>query len=51
MIITTQDIAGKQITHYSGLVTGEAVTGANMFRDMFTRVRDIVGGPTPVKRN
>ena len=44
IITTTPDIAGRQVTQYHGLVTGEAVMGANMFRDMFAKVRDIVGG-------
>jgi len=44
IITTTPDISGRAITHYHGLVTGKAVMGANMFRDMFAKVRDIVGG-------
>jgi len=44
IITTTPNIAGKQIGQYLGIVTGEAVMGTNMFRDLFARVRDIVGG-------
>jgi uncharacterized protein YbjQ (UPF0145 family) len=45
MIITsTSELQGKTITTYHGLVTGEAVMGANLFRDFFARVRDVVGG-------
>jgi uncharacterized protein YbjQ (UPF0145 family) len=44
IITTTPDIAGKQITAYLGIVTGEAVLGANLFRDLFAGIRDIVGG-------
>lgn len=41
---TTPTIDGKRITSYLGIVTGEAIMGANMFRDMFASIRDIVGG-------
>jgi len=44
IITTTPDIAAKQIKQYLGIVTGEAVMGTNMFRDLFAKVRDIVGG-------
>ena len=45
MIITTTDsIEGKKITSYLGLVTGEAVQGTNLFKDLFAGIRDIVGG-------
>ncbi|MFZ0133294.1 MAG: heavy metal-binding domain-containing protein [Desulfobacterales bacterium] len=44
IITTTPGIDGKKIVDYLGLVTGEAVMGANMFRDMFAGIRDIVGG-------
>ena len=45
MIVTTiPNIEGKKIFKYLGLVTGEAVMGANMFKDMFASIRDIVGG-------
>ncbi len=41
---TTPSIEGKTIVQYLGIVTGEAVMGANMFRDLFAGIRDIVGG-------
>ncbi len=44
IITTTPSIEGKQITQYLGVITGEAILGANIFRDMFAAVRDIVGG-------
>lgn len=45
MIITTTDgIDGKQIREYKGVIAGEAVLGANILRDMFAGIRDIVGG-------
>jgi uncharacterized protein YbjQ (UPF0145 family) len=44
LIITTPNIEGKRIKEYLGIVTGEAVVGANLFRDLFAGLRDIVGG-------
>jgi uncharacterized protein YbjQ (UPF0145 family) len=44
IVTTTPTIDGRQITRYLGIVTGEAVLGANIFRDMFAGIRDIVGG-------
>ncbi|EKV32114.1 PlcB protein [Caenispirillum salinarum AK4] len=45
MIITTTDgIDGKRVTAYLGVVSGEAIMGANIFRDLFAGIRDIVGG-------
>ena len=45
MILTTSpDIQGKTITRYLGIVAGEAILGANIFKDLFATVRDIVGG-------
>jgi uncharacterized protein YbjQ (UPF0145 family) len=41
---TTALIDGKKIVTYAGLVTGEAILGANIFRDVFARITDIVGG-------
>ncbi|MGH7549327.1 MAG: heavy metal-binding domain-containing protein [Gemmatimonadota bacterium] len=35
---------GKPITNYPGIVSGEAILGANIFRDLFAGIRDIVGG-------
>jgi uncharacterized protein YbjQ (UPF0145 family) len=44
LVLTTPNIEGKRITEYLGLVTGEAILGANIFKDMFAGIRDIVGG-------
>lgn len=44
ILTTTQNIEGKAIRHYHGIVTGEAIVGANIFRDFFAGIRDIVGG-------
>lgn len=41
---TTPSIQGKEITRYYGVVTGEAILGANIFKDIFASIRDIVGG-------
>ena len=43
LITTTPTIEGKQIVEYYGLVSGEAILGANVFKDVFAGVRDIVG--------
>jgi uncharacterized protein YbjQ (UPF0145 family) len=44
LVITTPNIEGKKITKYYGMVSGEAILGANIFRDFFAGIRDIVGG-------
>lgn len=44
LVTTTTLIDGRRIADYRGLVTGEAILGANVFRDMFAGIRDIVGG-------
>ena len=44
LLTTTPTIEGRRITRYCGVVTGEAILGANIFRDFFAGVRDIVGG-------
>jgi uncharacterized protein YbjQ (UPF0145 family) len=41
---TTPSVEGKQIAEYLGIVTGEAIMGANVFQDLFAGIRDIVGG-------
>ena len=41
---TTPTIEGRRITAYHGVVTGETILGANIFRDVFAGIRDIVGG-------
>ena len=44
LISTTTALEGRPVSRYLGVVTGEAIIGANVFRDMFAAVRDIVGG-------
>ncbi|WP_135505599.1 heavy metal-binding domain-containing protein [Roseovarius aestuariivivens] len=44
IITTTQSIEGRKIIDYRGIVVGEAIMGANVFRDFFAQVTDIVGG-------
>jgi uncharacterized protein YbjQ (UPF0145 family) len=41
---TTPSVEGRTITEYLGVVTGEAILGANIVRDLFAGIRDIVGG-------
>lgn len=41
---TTPNIQGREISKYHGVVTGEAILGANIFKDIFASIRDIVGG-------
>lgn len=44
LLSTTPTIEGKTISDYKGVVVGEAILGANIFRDLFAGIRDIVGG-------
>ncbi|AWU95325.1 heavy metal-binding domain-containing protein [Azospirillum ramasamyi] len=45
MIVTSTDsVEGRQVAQYLGIVAGEAIMGVNVFRDLFSSVRDIVGG-------
>lgn len=44
LLATTPIIEGKRITTYYGIVSGETIIGANVFRDFFASIRDIVGG-------
>jgi len=44
LVLTTPNIEGKKIKKYLGLVSGEAILGANIFKDIFASIRDIVGG-------
>lgn len=41
---TTTVLEGRAVSRYLGVVTGEAIIGANVFRDIFAAVRDVVGG-------
>jgi uncharacterized protein YbjQ (UPF0145 family) len=43
-LTTTPSIEGRKITRYCGVVAGEAILGANLFKDMFAGIRDLVGG-------
>ena len=42
--VTTPTVDGRRVTRYLGIVSGEAILGANIFRDFFAGIRDIVGG-------
>ena len=44
IVTTTTAIEGRPVQEYLGVVTGEAIFGANLFRDLFAGIRDIVGG-------
>ncbi len=44
ILTTTPSIEGRRIKAYLGIVTGEAIMGANLFKDFFAGIRDIVGG-------
>lgn len=44
LISTTGTLQDKRVTQYLGLVSGEAILGANIFKDFFAGIRDIVGG-------
>jgi len=44
IVVTTPSLEGRRITRYIGLVSGEAILGANIFRDFFAGIRDVVGG-------
>jgi uncharacterized protein YbjQ (UPF0145 family) len=46
IVATTPNVEGRSIRQYHGVVTGEAILGANLFRDLFAGIRDIVGGRT-----
>lgn len=44
ILTTTPSVEGKRIRRYCGVVTGEAILGANVFKDLFANIRDIIGG-------
>ena len=44
IVTTTPTIQGKEIRNYFGVVTGEAIMGANIIKDLFASITDIVGG-------
>ncbi len=51
LTLTTPFIEGKKIKQYHGIVSGEAILGANIFRDFFAGIRDIVGGRSAAYEN
>ena len=44
IVTTTPSVEGRPVQEHHGIVTGEAILGANLFRDLFAVVRDVVGG-------
>jgi uncharacterized protein YbjQ (UPF0145 family) len=44
IVTTTPTVEGRRVKQYLGIVTGEAILGANIFKDFFAGIRDIVGG-------
>ncbi|MBK1613618.1 hypothetical protein CKO44_09060 [Rubrivivax gelatinosus] len=44
ILTTTPSVEGRKVSRYCGIVTGEAILGANLFKDLFAGIRDIVGG-------
>ncbi len=44
IISTTPTVEGHKVTKYCGVVAGEAILGANLFKDLFAGIRDLVGG-------
>jgi uncharacterized protein YbjQ (UPF0145 family) len=44
LVTTTNNLEGKRISQYIGLVSGEAIMGANIFKDIFAGITDIIGG-------
>lgn len=44
LVVTTPTVPGREIVEVYGMVSGEAILGANIFKDLFASVRDIVGG-------
>lgn len=44
LVVTTNTLEGKRIKNYFGIVSGEAILGANIFKDIFAGIRDIIGG-------
>jgi uncharacterized protein YbjQ (UPF0145 family) len=51
LVTTTHSLDGKKVTKYIGLVSGEAIVGANIFKDIFASIRDIVGGRSAAYEN
>jgi uncharacterized protein YbjQ (UPF0145 family) len=51
LVTTTPQIEGKKITAYLGIVSGEAIMGADLFKDLFASIRNIVGGRAAAYEN
>lgn len=51
LVSTTPTLEGQRIAEYLGLVSGEAILGANIFKDFFAGIRDIVGGRSAAYEN
>jgi uncharacterized protein YbjQ (UPF0145 family) len=51
LLTTTPGVEGRTITQYFGVVTGEAIIGANMFRDWLASIRNVVGGRSGAYEN
>ena len=51
LLTTTPHIEGKKITAYFGVVSGEAIMGADIFKDLFASIRNIVGGRAAAYEN
>ncbi|MBI5647421.1 MAG: heavy metal-binding domain-containing protein [Ignavibacteriae bacterium] len=51
LLTTTNTVEGRSIVEYKGIVTGEAILGANIFKDFFAGIRDIVGGRSATYEN
>ncbi|MBF2735383.1 MAG: heavy metal-binding domain-containing protein [Betaproteobacteria bacterium AqS2] len=48
IVTTTNAIEGHRVSKYHGLVTGEAIMGANVFKDLFSNITDVIGGRSGV---
>lgn len=44
LVVTTPNVPGREVVEVLGMVSGEAILGANLFKDLFATVRDVVGG-------
>ncbi|MGL5838664.1 MAG: heavy metal-binding domain-containing protein [Sphingorhabdus sp.] len=51
LLTTTSTVEGRPVREYLGVVTGEVIVGANIFKDLFAGIRDIVGGRSGAYEN
>jgi uncharacterized protein YbjQ (UPF0145 family) len=51
IVTTTPTVEGRPVRDYLGIVTGEVIVGANLFRDLFASITDIVGGRSGAYEN